>query len=885
MFRSAILLLIFLGSLLVSPWCAAAAEKHVLVLNSYHQGYTWTDDQLRGIISGLKDPETKLYIEYMGAKWVSETQYFARLAQTLSVKYRHIPFDVIVATDNDALDFLREYRDEIFGPVPSVFSGVNYVKPDDLKPLTHFTGVNEAADINAGLDVIRRLHPATKHVFVVTDSSSSGRRVKEQFVDVMPSLAGKIEIEFGDDLRIEELLDRVASLPPDSVVFFAFYFRDSAGRMFGEPDVLPMIAKKARVPVYGAWSFNLGHGILGGKITSGFDQGEIAGKLAARILAGEPVKNIPVVMESPTRYMFDLNQLRRFGIRKSDLPAGSTVINEPPSFYAVNKSLVWAGVTGLAGLVVVVVLLVVNNQTRRRAGEALSESETKYRALTETSSAMIAVYRQKFLYVNPIAEQVLGYTRDELMQMDIWQIAHPEYREIIKERGLKRLRGEPVPSHYEIKIVTRSGEDRWLDCSLTVLQFDGQPAVLGVFVDITDRKRAEDQLSRAQEQLRQASKMEAVGRLAGGIAHDFNNQLTIVQGYGALLLSKLPEGDTSRELVGEIVKAAERSAKLTGQLLAFSRKQVLHPEYLDLGEVLSSLENALGRLIGEDIRIAINVAPDVWRIKADRNLLEQAIINLAINARDAMPHGGQLMIDGGNTVLDAEYVLRHMEAAAGPFVVLSVRDTGVGMDEETRQRIFEPFFTTKADSGGTGLGLAMVYGFVKQSGGHLEVFSELGRGTCFNLYFPGTELAAVRQESVAAKPACEGTETVLLVEDEDALRELMSHILMNCGYRVLKAPNGASAIEISVNYEKKIDLLLSDIIMPEMSGPEVVSRLKAHRPELKVVYVSGYADGRVSGQTIGNDGTHLLMKPFTPETLLTFIRGVLDGKPAIVPHD
>lgn len=393
--------------------------------------------------------------------------------------------------------------------------------------------------------------------------------------------------------------------------------------------------------------------------------------------------------------------------------------------------------------------------------------------------------------------------------------------------------------------------------------------------DITAAKRAEADLQSLQEQLRQAAKMEAIGRLAGGVAHDFNNQLTIVLGYCKLILNRhSPESSECGRDVQEILRAAERSAQLTSQLLAFSRKQVLHSEVLDLQEVLTKLRDPLSRMIGEDIRVQLQIAPDLWKVKTDRNQLEQAIINLAINARDAMPGGGQLTLQAENVVLDSEYVLRHMGASEGNHVCLSVIDTGIGMDEHTKKRVFEPFFTTKPVGVGTGLGLAIVYGFVRQSEGHVEVISEPGQGSCFKLCFPQATEAFVARESAAAATSPTGSETVLVVEDQEALRALTAHILKSSGYHVVQAADGQSAIALNREYTSKIDLVLCDVVMPGMPGPDVVRQLKLDRPGLRVIYTTGYADR--TAFVPDEPGTHVLSKPFSPESLFRLVRQVLD---------
>ncbi len=395
--------------------------------------------------------------------------------------------------------------------------------------------------------------------------------------------------------------------------------------------------------------------------------------------------------------------------------------------------------------------------------------------------------------------------------------------------------------------------------------------------DLTDRKQAFEDLLQMQEQLRQAAKMEAVGRLAGGIAHDFNNQLTIVQGYCNLLLDKLPHKHPGRKLVREVLRAAERSTKLTGHLLAFGRKQMLNPEVLDLNKVVTDLLDPLRRMIREDIQVEIQVAPELWHVEADRNQLEQAIINLAINARDAMPGGGRLTIQARNAVLDGNYVLRHMGTSAGPHVCLSVSDNGMGMDEATQQRIFEPFFTTKPTGKGTGLGLAMVYGFVKQSGGHMDVISEAGHGACFNIYFPrAAGVSAITEEPVPKSPPSTGRETILVIEDEEALRELVVHILKSRGYNVLQAADGRSAISINRQYGSSIDLVLCDVIMPGMSGPDVIKQVRLDRPGLRVLYVTGYAESDLLDYGGTECTTRILLKPYSPDTLFRAVRQMLD---------
>jgi two-component system cell cycle sensor histidine kinase/response regulator CckA len=394
-----------------------------------------------------------------------------------------------------------------------------------------------------------------------------------------------------------------------------------------------------------------------------------------------------------------------------------------------------------------------------------------------------------------------------------------------------------------------------------------------------ERKRAEEALHQSEERLRQSQKLEAIGLLAGGIAHDFNNLLTAINGYSDLTLRRLPADDPLRRNVEEIKKAGDRAASLTRQLLAFSRKQVLQPKVIDLNSVISELERMLGRLIGEDIELRAMLEPQLGHVKADPGQVEQVIMNLVINARDAMPQGGKLTIETENVSLGEEYAGEHIAVIPGRYVKLAVTDTGKGMDEEIRKRIFEPFFTTKELGKGTGLGLSTVYGIVKQSGGNIWVYSEVGRGTTFKIYLPRVdETTAGYKRSAVLQSALQGTETILLAEDEEIVRKLASQVLGMQGYQVLEAANGRAAVSICERHSGPIDLLLTDVIMPEMSGRDVADRLTQLRPEMKVLYMSGYTDNAIVHQGVLNEGANFIQKPFSPGALGQMVRQVLDER-------
>ncbi len=397
--------------------------------------------------------------------------------------------------------------------------------------------------------------------------------------------------------------------------------------------------------------------------------------------------------------------------------------------------------------------------------------------------------------------------------------------------------------------------------------------------EVTDRQKAQEALRESEEQLRQAQKMEAIGRLAGGVAHDFNNLLTTIMGYGQLLSRRLGEDGPLRTYAEDILKAAERAASLTRQLLAFSRKQVLAPRVVDLNVIVANMDRMLRRVIGEDIELLAVGGAGLGRVNADPGQIEQVIMNLVVNARDAMPAGGRLTIEATNVDVDEVYAGSHPMMSRGPYVMLAVTDTGCGMDEATQARVFEPFFTTKELGKGTGLGLSMVYGIVKQSGGFIWVYSEVGKGTTFKIYLPRVELPAeALDESLAGEAAPRGTETILLVEDDDLVRELAKDILRDHGYGVMDAPHAREAIRLCEEHSGRIDLMLSDLVMPDLNGRKLWERVHPMRPEMKILFMSGYADRAVIHQGILDPDTPFLQKPFNPDALAAKVRLVLDSQ-------
>ena len=517
---------------------------------------------------------------------------------------------------------------------------------------------------------------------------------------------------------------------------------------------------------------------------------------------------------------------------------------------------------------------------RSRAEEALRASEESFRAIFEKAAIGIAIVGPdgRLLTANAALQQMLGYTDEPLRDVTLADLTHPEDIGATTEASLGLAAGTLTRYLDERRFVTKDGEVVWGHVAGSAVPgADGRAAFEIVMVqDVSERKQLEDQLVQSQ-------KMEAIGRLAGGIAHDFNNLLLVITGYGETVLSAMDAHDPLRYEIGQMTHAAERAASLTGQLLAFSRKQMLQPRQVDLNAVVAETEAMLRRLIDEDIELETHPDPQLAVVRADPGQISQVLLNLAVNGRDAMPDGGKLTIETANVTLERPAVHEHFSIEAGCYATVAVSDTGHGIDAELQTRVFEPFFTTKEQGRGTGLGLATVYGIIKQSGGYITVDSARERGTTFTVYLPldhGAANALQPAAPAAAAPARDartGGKSVLVVEDEPAVRGLVRSLLARDGYTVLEAASPDEALAICERDSATIDLVVTDVVMPGMAGPELASRLVERRPGLKVIYMSGYTDDALDRRGVPEAGAAFLQKPFTRDTLARAIREVLDA--------
>ncbi len=515
---------------------------------------------------------------------------------------------------------------------------------------------------------------------------------------------------------------------------------------------------------------------------------------------------------------------------------------------------------------------------QKRAEEALKESEEKYRTVVENAGEIILISQDEMIkYTNPRALEILGYSMEELLSKPFVEFIHPDDRDMALEYYRKVVNREiKMKSGYCLRIFDKQGNLKWLEINAVPIEWQGKPAELNIIRDITELKKAEEEKKDLYNQLLHAQKMEAIGKLSAGIAHEFNNILTSIKGFTQLAMLSISENDPIKHYLQNVIDSSDKAEKLVRQLLAFSAKQILERKIININELIRNTSELIKRLIGEDIILSLNLSAHIGLVEVDPVQIENAIVNLVLNAKDAMPQGGHLIIETENVEIDEEFIKEHQEAKIGQYIMISIKDTGVGIPDEIKDRIFEPFFTTK-DEKTAGLGLSTVFGIVKQHGGYIRFESKVGRGTTFKIYLPRVkkelEEAHIKQwEGNIVK----GHETVLVIDDDAHVRATVLEMLKKLGYKTLEASNPDIALFLAQFYNKPIQLVICDVVMPGMSGIKLLSKFKNYRPDTKILYMSGYTDDVIAKHGIVEKGINLIQKPFSIEALSRKIREVLD---------
>jgi signal transduction histidine kinase/ActR/RegA family two-component response regulator len=746
-----------------APAFAQGDTRGVLILNSYNLGYTWSDELTRGVRVGLEASSLpiELSVEFLDARRRGEERY-PQMRALLNERYTQANTRLIIAGDDPALEFLVDRAPDLLPSVPVVFCGISDGALVARLPRARFTGVRQVLTLAPYLDLGISLH-AARRIFVVSDGTLTSR-LHRQAVEAYGRQGGPPMTHLdGHDLSLDEIVAALRrDTTPRDLVFTTSFTLDHTGQSYNVREGLARIAAASAAPSYSAMSSEVGQGLLVSGVNEGFQHGLATARLALAVLRGRSPAHVPIETATWVGYQFDYQQLARFGVDESRLPAAAIVVGRPRSFYRENRPLIWT-----------VTLLIL-----------------------------------------------------------------------------------------------------------------GQSGVIATLTwNVLRRRRAERELARTEADLRHAQKMDAIGRLAGGIAHDFNNLLTVINGHAVILRETLGEviDRDAAASVEEIEKAGNQAAGLTRQLLAFSRKQLLQARVVNLNQIVGDLESMLGRLIGERIALTTALDPDLRNLTVDPGQIQQVIVNLVVNARDAMPEGGRIVL-GTRNASASPWATGPEAVGGGSCVVLSVSDNGEGMSPQTRAQIFEPFFTTKPEGKGTGLGLAMVYGIVRQSDGHIEVESEPGQGTTFALYFPATDNAVAEPDPVARRGDVQRLPArVLVVEDQPEVRQLAVTALRRAGYDVAEATDGDEALARFAPRARDFALLLTDVVMPGLNGKELATQLRGANPALLVVFMSGYEHQILEQEELAGPGAAFLAKPFTPAALVRQIDELLSSRrPA--PH-
>ncbi len=990
LFPSCFILCLFLYFPSISIAAAVAQDygkKNVLILNSYHQGYKWTDDETRGAMAAL-DParnDLKVFVEYMGTKWSSGRPYLEQLRATYKYKYQGIRFAVIITTDDDAFNFLLRNRNGLFPDTPVVFCGVNWFRPESVPAgFSGYTGVNEDVDIPATLDLMLKLHPKTKKIFVVSDMTTTGKKIHAQFAGIAPRYRDKVSFSFLDNMDMGEILDIVGKLGDDTLLLMTIFQKDKSGTFFEFSESAGLLSKKSRVPCYGLWDFNLGFGIVGGMLTNGFHQGETAGKMAIRIIRGEKAESIPVVMKSPNRFMFDYGQLQRWHIRRSDLPAESLLINEPPSFYTVNKELVWGVICIITGMGLLIAALIVNAVRRKNVILATQQETSMDGILVVDESDAILSYNKRFVDLwevpselvaakdfKPVLQLLAGMSvdpegylarvrylyehreeksREEVLLEDgrvfdrysapmrgksgkhfgrVWYFRDITDRKrmqdaLWKSESILRRGYESIPDMLavidrDLRIVhsnwgggydyvpedIRAGFPRCYDAfypeqgkpcdnchALSVFRTGGQvssekcnPSIglvavrafpifdaSGDVVMVAEYIRNITEQRRLEEEMRKAHKLESLGVLAGGIAHDFNNLLAGILGNVSLEKQLTDPRERKYTRLENIEKAALRARDLTHQLLTFSRGGAPVKKTTSIGQII--MDSASFVLRGSNVRCEFIIPDLVWPVEVDEGQMNQVFNNLIINADQAMPGGGDIAIRIDNLPAAPKNIPAVKE---GRFVKISLNDHGVGISGENLDKIFDPYFTTKQR--GSGLGLAIVYSIIKNHGGHIGVESTVGIGTTFHVYLPASETEPPAADQVE-RSSLTGSGKILVMDDEEILREVALEILTHLGYSVVACNDGAAAIALyreAMTGKEPFTAVLLDLTVPGgMGGKETVEKLLEIDGKVMCIVSSGYCNDPILAHYREYGFSGVVEKPYNMETLGNVLHDLLN---------
>lgn len=886
-----VLLIVMLGGMacFFQQPVRADGQKRALLILSYHPTFPTFFDQIEGVRSGFEGQNIALDIEFMDTKRFNDPQNLDNFYQSLAYKIsKNPPYDIILVADDNALMFALMHEADLFAGIPVVFFGVNNQElaleqnENDL-----VTGVIEAVSMRETIALMADLSPGADTIDVIVDDTLGGQGDLQTLKNLAGEFPGlSFQVLSLTEMTFAELAVALQAVDVGTPVLLLSAYNDSAGTTLSFDESLALITANLKAPLYHLWYHGMGKGVLGGVLISHFVQGQTAASLAVKILEGTPPSALPVIHISPNTAVFDYNQMVKFGIRPSDLPPDHVIINQPETFYMKYKNLVWT-IGGillvLSGLVVVLSV----GMARQRAIELqLRASRERYRTYVDSAPYGVFVLDDygRCLDANNTAAALTGYNQTDLLAIPFSSLmaGHKHENTLIFLDQARRL------GCGEQELLFRRANGETFNMLVKAVPI-GSQEYLAFCSDITERLRAEqalqqshtrlaqtlDQLTNTQEQLLRHERLAAVGQLAAGIAHDFNNILASIMLYADMASRDTHLSKVLRERMKTIVRQAERGAALVQQILDFARKSIVDLRPLNLSDFIQETVALLERTLPENISVSLSQEPGEYVIEADAARIQQVVLNLALNARNAMPQGGSLRIALG--IVAAGTPIRCVccdHPPRGSWLSLAVSDTGSGIPDEVLGHIFEPFFTTRAPLG-SGLGLAQVYGIVKQHGGHIAVDTAVGQGATFTIYLRATTVDV--SETVAAKNGIPKghQETILVVEDDASVRTALMDMLQSLNYRPLAAANGREALHCLTQEQGGVALILSDQVMPEMGGVELAQELVSQHIPSKILLVTGHSLGETAVSPMPANILGWLKKPLAIETIAQEISVIL----------
>ena len=856
-----------------SAWASDFNKKRVFYLNSYHDGYMWSDDIMNGLreVFAASNIPIELQVEYMDSKKYNFHTLGEKLYELYRQKFSNEHFDVVIVSDNHGLDFIRQYRDELFPGVPVVFCGINRNDFEYLKDEPNMTGALETIEARALLELALKLSPRIKRMIAVGDRSTTGLAIKRQVESAMPDFEGRLEFEFMAVENFTRTLEELRDIPDDTMVYFIPFYTNVHGKFYSAEELVEVLSTNTDAPIYSNWGFLLGHGTVGGPLISGEDHGRAAANMALRILQGTRANRIPIEVASPHAFKFDYQVLKRLGIDMDLIPEGSIFINAPDAFYQLHKNFFWTIIVFLAVLVIVSLLLARNVVRRRVIEGKLKEQLAFMETLLDTIPLLICWKdtKQRYLGVNSSfvtffglrPGSVISHTDNELaVPQAYWREMQELDREVVET-------ATPIRKHKAC-LRDPAGDAVWLEINKVPLR-DPQGNVFGSLSTAENITR-EVLLER---QLLQSQKMEAIGTLAGGIAHDFNNILTAIINSTELVLSDIPTDTLARRDLERVLSAANRGASVVKQILSFSRPTKEGFIHVNLADTVREVTNLLDRSLPRNITLQEDLPAVPATVYCDPAQMHQVLMNLCANSFQSLREtGGVIRVSLAREELSPDWA-QALGISPGSHLRVSVEDNGPGIPSELMDKVFDPFFTTKGKAEGTGLGLAVVHGIVRAHKGAVRLQSIPWSETRMDIFLPMADTGEVC-ESDRGNTVHQGTGRLVFVEDDDDQLSTTPRLLEQLGYEVTFLKYPQRALEMIRDHGSCYDALITDFDMPGTNGLELARAVAEVAPRLPVILVSGREAALTPPPGLDNIKATLL-KPYSKSDLSDALRKVL----------